>query len=84
MRVASHFTATVDANSVRRWFAPGWPKDWNVVWTVIPTAPAAAVAQIEWTVEVQRLSEEHVQYWISVRNLTGEQVTVEARYAVVN
>lgn len=84
MRVASHFTGTVEANSTRRWFAPSWPRDWNVVWTVVPTAPIAAAPQIEWTVEVQNLSEQHVQYWITVRNLTAERVTVEARYAVVN
>lgn len=78
------FRGTVPANSTRRWFTFRWPEGWHVVWYVVPTSPKSGAPQIDWDVEVERALNEHITYWISIQNLTGEGVDIEARYAVLN
>ena len=77
------FRGTVPANSTRRWFTWGWPAQWHVLWTVVPTSPGSGGPQISWNVEVERATHENITYWISITNKTGSSVDVEARYAVL-
>ncbi len=84
MRVGVQFTGTVPANGSRRWFTFNWPSAWHVVWYVVPTSPRSGAPQIEWEVDVERASSTAITYWVTVRNLTNVEVTVEARYAVLN
>jgi hypothetical protein len=81
--IGVQFTGEVPANQTRRWFTHSWPAHWHVVWTVVPTSPALGAAQIEWNVQVERASDAHITYWISITNLTGAPVNIEARYAVL-
>lgn len=78
------FTGSVPARGTKRWFTHSWPAEWHVTWTVIPTSPGSGTPQVRWDVQVERASDAHVTYWISVQNLTPAAVDVEARYAVLN
>jgi hypothetical protein len=51
---------------------------------MMPTSPAPGAPQVEWDVEVERASTDHVTYWITVTNLTPNNVNFEGRYAVLN
>ena len=54
-----------------------------VVWTVVPTTPKLGAPQISWSVSVERAEDAYITYWISITNLTGDEVGIEARYAVL-
>ncbi len=84
MRVGTQFSGTVAAGATKKWFTHSWPPDWHVVWTVVPTTAAAGAPQIDWDVEVQRASPTAITYWITVRNLSAADVSIEARYEVMN
>ena len=81
--IGVQFTGEVPANQTRRWFTHSWPAHWHVVWTVVPTSPVSGAPQIEWKVQVERASDSRITYWISITNLTGTPVNIEARYAVL-
>ena len=84
MRVGTQFSGTVGAGSSQRWFTYAWPPAWHVVWTVVPTTPNAGAPQVEWDVAVQRASATAITYWITIRNVSGAPVGIEARYEVMN
>jgi hypothetical protein len=84
MRVGVQFSGNVPAGTTKRWFTYGWPPDWHVVWTVVPTTPNAGAPQVEWDVEVQRSSATAITYWISIHNLAAAPIDIEARYEVMN
>ena len=46
--------------------------------------PHPAAPQIEWDVAVERASSTAITYWITIHNLTGAPVNIEARYAITN
>jgi subtilase family protein len=81
--IGVQFTGVVPANATQRWFTFNWPAHWHVAWTVVPTSPRPGGPQISWTVQVERASDQYITYWISITNLTPEQVNIEARYAVL-
>lgn len=81
--VGVQFTGAVPANSTRRWFTFRWPAHWHVAWTVVPTTPQLGAPQIKWEVSVERAEDAYITYWISITNLTGTEVGIEARYAVL-
>ena len=81
--IGVQFTGVVPASATQRWFTFNWPAHWHVVWTVVPTSPRPGGPQIGWTVQVERASDQSITYWISITNLTPEQVNIEARYAVL-
>ncbi|MBZ9730900.1 S8 family serine peptidase [Salegentibacter sp. JZCK2] len=81
--VGVQFTGTINARQQRRWFTFRWPAHWHVVWTVMPTTPRSGAPQVEWKVQVERASDEHITYWITVKNLTAFPVRIEGRYAVL-
>lgn len=78
------FTGSLAPNQTRRWFTYNWPAQWHVVWYMMPTSPAPGAAQVEWDVEVERASMDYVTYWITVKNLTPNNVNFEGRYAILN
>ena len=84
MRVGVQFTGSLAANQTKRWFTFGWPQQWHVIWNVVPTTPQNGVRQIEWEVEVERASATNITYWIVIKNLSGQAVNIEGRYAVLN
>ncbi len=83
-RVGVQFTGTLAARASGNWFTFNWPAQWHVVWTVVPTTPAAGAPQIGWRTRVERSSNDFASYWINVTNLTNAQVGFEARFAVLN
>lgn len=84
MRVGVQFTGDLESNQTRRWFTFNWPEGWHVAWYVMPITPAIGAPELEWDVAVERADPQHVTYWITVKNLTGQRVNFEARYAVLN
>ncbi len=78
------FTGTLGPNASARWFTYAWPTTWHVVWYMQPTSPQPGAPQVEWDVAVERANATQCTYWITVKNLTGANVTFEARYAVLN
>ena len=85
MRLGVQFRSTVPANGRRRWFTHSWPQHWRVIWMVVPTGPVQdSSAQLEWKVEVTRQTTDRLKYFIEVRNLSSQTVSLEARYAVLN
>lgn len=77
------FRGTVPANSTRRWFTHSWPEHWHVLWTVMSNTPRPGGPHLRWKVQVERTSDRHITYWISITNLTARTIDVEARYAVL-
>ncbi|MFP4096198.1 MAG: hypothetical protein ACLFUB_17090 [Cyclobacteriaceae bacterium] len=84
MRVGVQFRGTVQANRSVRWFTFRWPQEWHVTWHVVPSSPNAGAPQVEWDVEAARGDSRYLTYWITVKNLTNQNVNVEGRYAVLN
>ncbi len=84
MRVGVQFTGTVAPNATQRWFTYNWPETWHVAWNVVPTSPQSGAPQIDWDVEVERATPQHITYWVNIRNMTSQPVNIEARYAVLN
>jgi hypothetical protein len=78
------FTGVVAANATQAWFTHSWPDSWQVVWTVVPTAPIQdGGAQIEFKVKVDRQAFGLLKYFIEITNLINVPVTVEARFCVL-
>ncbi len=40
--------------------------------------------ELEWSVSVERADATHCTYWLTVKNLTTNQITFEGRFAVLN
>ncbi len=84
MVVGTQFTGTVAAFSSARWFTFNWPASWHVIWTVVSTSPVVGAPQVEWDVAVERASSANITYWITIRNITGSPINIEAHYAIAN
>jgi hypothetical protein len=82
-RVGVQWTGTVPARSSRRWFTFNWP-EWELVdWRMLPTTPRPGAAQLSWRVALERASGNYLTYWITVSNLTDQDVAFEGRYCVL-
>lgn len=84
----TQFSGTLAANQTQTWFTHSWPSHWFVVWNVVPTAPVIdGPAQLELTVRLSRQADRAnarlVKYHLTVRNLTGNTVSFQARYEVL-
>lgn len=78
------FSGKIDAGKSRTWYTHGWPPTWHVAWTVVPTTLGTSdKAQVDWSLGVQRASQAGLTYWITVKNASSAEVTVEARYDVL-
>lgn len=81
--VGVQFTGELAANSSRRWFTHSWPEHWHVVWNVVPLTPKSGGPQIDFDVNVERADDQHITYWITVKNMTNQATNIEARYAIL-
>jgi Astacin (Peptidase family M12A) len=70
---------TIPAFDSRRWVTQDWPVDVNVLWSIIPSPIAA---RVEWNIVTERQSGVALRYYIEVRNLSGAEATVDARYTL--
>ena len=77
-------TGNLGGGQSRRWFTWGWPTSWHVVWYMMPISPQAGSPQVGWDVSVERATQSQCTYWITVRNLTPNNVTFEGRFAVLS
>ncbi len=78
------FNGTLPGNGQTRYFTFGWPATWHMIWTIMPTSIRPGAPQVSWQVQVERASAEFATYWITVKNLTPDQVTFEGRYAILS
>jgi len=80
----TQFSGSVAANSTRTWFTHSWPSHWFVVWTAVPTAPVVdGNAQLELRIGLTRQTDTLLKYFLTVVNLSGAQVSFEARFEVL-
>jgi len=70
---------TIPAFDTRRWVTQDWSVEWSVLWTIIPSPVSM---RVEWHIIVERQSEELLKYYIEVRNLSSQEVTIDARYTI--
>src|SRR5262245_50247444 len=85
MTFGVQFQGSVPAGQTRRWFTHSWNATYNVVWIIVPTAPAVdGGAQLEWKVQSTRQAANLIKWFIEVRNVTNVDVQFEARYAILN
>ena len=81
----TQFTGTLAPGQTQTWFTHSWNANWNVVWMCFPTSPVVdGPAQIEWTIRNTRQAANLVKWFITARNLTGSNLTFQARYAILN
>lgn len=84
MSTGVQWTGSIAAGGTHRWFTWGWPASWHVVWYLMATSPHAGAPQLDWDVAVERGNATQCTYWITVRNLTTNQVTFEGRFAILS
>jgi hypothetical protein len=85
MNLGVQFIGKVPAGQTRRWFTHSWNASRNVLWTVVPTAPAVdGGPQLEWKIQCARQTPTQLKWFLEVKNVTNVEVTFEARYAVLN
>jgi hypothetical protein len=85
MTFGVQFQGSVPAGQTRRWFTHSWNASQNVVWTIVPTAPAVdGPAQLEWKVQSTRQAPNLLKWFLEVKNVTNVNVSFEARYAILN
>jgi hypothetical protein len=82
MTTGVQFTGTLNPNQTNRWFTFNWSAAQHIVWTVVPTS-IQGVAEVTWSVAVERQNATQCTYWITVTNLTAAAVTFEGRYAIL-
>jgi hypothetical protein len=75
---------TIAGNTSRRWFTFGWPANWHVVWTIMPTLICPGTPTLSWSVAVERASATQATYWITVTNSSPHTVRFEGRYDVLS
>jgi hypothetical protein len=51
---------------------------------MMPTSPQVGAPQVDWDVAVERADAYVCTYWITVKNLTNQNLTFEGRYAILN
>jgi hypothetical protein len=77
------WTGVVPANQTVTWFTYNWPEYYFVIWEVVPLTPGNR-AQVTWQTKVERPSGAYITYWISVTNLTNQNVQIQGRYCIVS
>jgi hypothetical protein len=78
------WTGSLAPNQTQRWFTFNWPANWHVVWYMMATSPQSGAPQVDWDVAVERANASVCTYWITVKNLTNQNLTFEGRYAILN
>lgn len=78
------FTGSLGPGASQRWFTYAWPVAWHVIWYMMPTSPQPGAPELEWSVAVERANATQCTYWITIKNLTSNNVNFEARYGVLS
>jgi hypothetical protein len=78
------WTGTIAPNATQRWFTWGWSVNEHVVWYLMPTTPRPGAPELDWDVAVERANNTQCTYWITVKNLTNQNVNFEGRFAVLS
>jgi hypothetical protein len=78
------FTGSLGPGASQRWFTYAWPVTWHVIWYMMPTSPQPGAPELEWSVAVERANATQCTYWITIKNLTSNNVNFEARYGVLS
>jgi hypothetical protein len=78
------WTGSLAPNQTQRWFTFNWPANWHVVWYMMATSPQIGAPQVDWDVAVERANANNCTYWVTVKNLTNQNLTFEGRYAILN
>jgi hypothetical protein len=78
------WTGSLAPNQTQRWFTFNWPANWHVVWYMMATSPQIGGPQVDWDVAVERANANNCTYWVTVKNLTNQNLTFEGRYAILN
>lgn len=84
MTTGVQWTGSLGPNGSARWFTFNWPASWHVVWYMVPTSQRPGGPQVDWDVAVERASADRCTYWITVTNLTNQNLDFEGRYAILN
>jgi len=83
-RCGRQFIGSLGPNKTGRWFTFRWPATWHVIWTAVPTTVKTGSPQLDWNVQVERADAEYATYWITVKNLTDQDLSFEGRYCITN
>ncbi len=75
------FGGTLAPNQTQRWFTYGWPPQWQVHWSVLPTTVASGGPKIAWDVETE-LASSGITYWLTIKNLSNQPISFEAKYSI--
>lgn len=75
----TQWQAAIDPGETQRWFTFNWPAEYLVDWHVEPTTPGGRVS---WSVEIERTTNGHKTYWITVRNVGDRRTEFEGKYAL--
>ncbi|MFS8979438.1 hypothetical protein PO002_34010 [Cupriavidus necator] len=83
--LGTQFTGTLGPGQTNTWFTHSWNANWNVAWMCVPTSPVIdGPAQVEWKIRNTRQAANLVKWFITAKNLTGGNLTFQARYAILN
>ena len=77
-------TINIPGGQQQRCFTWGWPADLHVLWHLMPVTPTLGNPSLDWDVAVERYSQAHCTYWITVTNLTSQALTYDVRFAVLS
>ncbi|PWK77996.1 hypothetical protein C8D88_12912 [Lentzea atacamensis] len=80
----TQFFGTIAGNTSHRWFTFGWPANWHVLWTIMPTLICPGTPTLSWSVAVERAGATQATYWITVTNSSPHTVRFEGRYDVLS
>lgn len=81
--VGVQWNGNLAPNQTQTWFTFNWPATWHMLWTAMPVNPAPG-AKLSFKVAVERASAEYATYWITVTNLTNQNISFEGRYAILS
>jgi hypothetical protein len=82
-RMGVQFTDVILAHASRQWFTFNWSEREIVEWWILPTKPRPGSPSLTWSVSIERATDNFLTYWLTVTNLTTEDIAFEARYSVL-
>lgn len=79
----TQWLGTIPGNGEQHWFTYGWSPSSHVVWTIMPLSPCPGGPQLTFSAQIERASTTQATHWITVRNLTADDVRFEGRYDIL-
>ena len=84
MSTGVQWQGIIGPGQTQLWYTWGWPASKHVLWHIMSDTVAVGAPSIDWDVAVERTSQVHCTYWITVKNLTAQSLKFEGRYAVLS